>query len=383
MFRINGAEFEATAAKVKKINERARKRGFTGRITLDAQQVVVESTDEFGFQRTEIWFDVELGGEAPSYNGWTFQATLAWDEAAGLVVRSAPGADPINRAQLQENHCDHCDTARFRKETYVVRNIETSEQLQVGSTCIKDFLGWTGSIVFFNEDALGQELFDGFGAGPDRVGTQYAMAVAWALIKLDGYKPASSYGATTKGDVLDVLFPPKFPDLARRIELARIQDLAAEAMDRAAECIAWVLSDDFAGASDYVQNLKNVVGADSVSFGNIGILASAPQAWARWQEKTLIREAEAKQVSNWLGPVGERLTFTATVKAISYIPSTFGTTVLYSMLDAAGNVIKWFASREALGDEIGETFTLKATVKAQDTFKDVKQTLVTRAKVLA
>jgi hypothetical protein len=383
MFRINETNYQATVAKVQKINQRAQKRGFTGHITLDAQQVVVESQDEFGFGRTEIWFDVELGGEAPSYNGWTFQATLAWDEAAGLVVRSAPGADPIDRDQLQEGFCAHCRTDRFRKETYVVRNVETGDQLQVGSTCIKDFLGWTGSIVFLDTDALGEELgFGSYGGAADRVGTQYAMAVAWALIKLDGYKPASGSNST-KGDVLDVLFPPKVPDLARRIELARIQTLAAEAKDQAAACIAWVLSDDFAGTSDYVQNLKNVVGADSVSFGNIGLLASAPQAWARWQQKTLIREAEAAQVSNWLGPVGQRLTFTATIKAITFIPSEWGTTVLYSMLDAAGNVIRWFASREVLGDEVGETFTLKATIKAQDTFKDVKQTLVTRAKVQA
>jgi hypothetical protein len=384
MFRINETNYQATVAKVQKINQRAQKRGFTGHIILDAQRVVVESLDEFGFDRTEIWFDVELGGEAASYNGWTFQATLAWDEAAGLVVRSAPGADPVDRSQLEPNHCDHCRTDRFRKETYVVRNVETGEQLQVGSTCIKDFLGWTGSIVFLDTETLGEELgFGGYGGAADRVGTEYATAVAWALIKLDGYKPASSYGSTTKGDVLDVLFPPKVPDLARRIELARIQALAAEAKDQAAACIAWVLSDDFTGASDYVQNLKNIVGADSVSFGNIGLLASAPQAWARWQQKTLIREAEAAQVSDWLGDVGKRITFTATVRAITYIPGDFGTTVLYSMLDAAGNIIKWFASREALGDQVGETYTLKATIKAQDTFKDVKQTLVTRAKVQA
>jgi hypothetical protein len=40
MFRINETNYQATVAKVQKINQRAQKRGFTGHITLDAQQVV-------------------------------------------------------------------------------------------------------------------------------------------------------------------------------------------------------------------------------------------------------------------------------------------------------------------------------------------------------
>ncbi len=380
-YRLNEAEYAATLAKVEKINDRADRRGFTGRIELTAKQVAVESIDEFGFERTEIWVEVDLAGDPPCYNNWVFLATLDWDEHAGLIVRTAPGAPDIDREPLTENHCDHCKTIRHRNQTYLVRHKETGQQMQVGSTCMKDFLGWTGSIVFMDIESLSQELGFGYGSGmPDSMGTQYAMAVAWALIKLDGYKAASSYGSCTKNDVVDVLWPPRTMDQARRNELARIRDLADEAMERAAECIAWVLSDDFGGVGNYAQNLKAVVGAGQVSMRNIGLLASAPQAWARWLNNTLIR-TEA-QTSNWLGAAGDKVTVTATINAITFIPGTYGTTVLYSLQDEAGNVIKWFASREALGDKVGEVVTLKAAIKALDTFKDVKQTIITRAKVI-
>jgi hypothetical protein len=375
---INEESYQATLAKVEKINARAEKRGFTGLIELVAKPVTIEVIDEFGFERTEFWIEAELTGEPPCYNGWTFLATLDWDQHAGLIVRSAPGAPTVDRAPLTENTCAHCGTLRNRNETYLVRNIETGEQVQVGSSCIKDFLGWAGSIVFLDLEAVSNELgFFGAGSGlPDFVGTQYAMAVAWALIKLNGYKPSRSYGAT-KEAVMDVLWPPRSMSNERRAELARIRDLANEAMERAGECIAWILSEDFGGQSDYVRNLKAIAGARSVSMRNIGLLASAPQAWAKSQQQTLIKQ---NPTSNWLGEPGQRLVITATISSIQFLDKEFGTVVLYSLRDEAGNVIKWFASREALGDKVGETVTIKATIKALETFRDVKQTVITRAK---
>lgn len=384
MVRINEAELRATQAKVKKINDRAIKRGFTGSFTLTSELVKVTTTDEFGFERTDVWHDVTLTGEAPSYNGWTFMATLDWDAAAGLIVRTAPGVELVDRTNLKEEWCDHCKTNRYRKATYVVRNDETGEQLQVGSTCMKDFLGWTAGIVFLSVDEVTQELgFGSFSHVSDYVDTRYALAVAWALITVNGFQPSSSFGRTTKGDVLDVCWPPRGLSPQRRAELATIRELAAEAMARADECRQWILSDQFAGKNDYVLNLKAVVGGEYVSMRNIGLLASAPQAWARWQNDTLIREAEKEQVSEWIGKVGDKVTFTGTIRAINFLDGgQYGTVTLYTLRDVDGNIVKWFASRAALGEKTGEQVTLTAKVKDLATYKDIKQTVVTRAKLV-
>jgi hypothetical protein len=381
MVRINSTELQATRAKLTKINDRAAKRGFTGRLDLTVERVEVTKTDDFGFQRTEIMFDVALTGEAPKHNGWTFVATLDWDLYAGLITRTAPGTDPIDRNTLQEGWCDHCRTNRQRNETYLVRH-EDGRQLQVGSSCIKDFLGHQASIVFLGTEEIGEELgFGGFGSSlPDAVSTEYAMAVAWALIKLDGYKPASSFGATTKGDVIDVLWPPRGLTMKRREELARIRELADEAMVRAKGCIAWVLN-DMTGTGDYVTNLKAIVGADYVTSRNIGVLASAPQAWAKALHRTLIEKSAT--ISNWIGAEKDKVTFTATVNDIRYTASDFGSMTLYTMQTPEGDVVKWFSSAGTLGDKPGVTFTLKATIKALEEFRGVKQTLITRAKIVA
>lgn len=380
--RINKAEYEATVDKVAKINARAIKRGFTGRLEVVATQVEVKTKDLYGMRRTEVFYDTDITGEAPKYAGWEFLAILDWDTASDLIVRAAPGVENIDRSLLTRDQCDHCGTHRQRKNIYLVRNVETGLQVQVGSSCIKDFLGHDTNIVFLDRDGV-EAMADlgsyGLGA-PDTFGTQYVLAIAWALIKLDGFRPANSFGSTTKGDVLDVLTPPRNMTPDRRAELARIRDLAHEAMDRAQECLAWVLSDDFKGDSDYVTNLKVIAASDHVGLGGVGLLASAPQTWARWQEKTLIKETE-KLPSNWVGAVGDKLTFTATIKSIRHIPGDYGTKTLYTMRTEAGDIVKWFCSgRNDLGDQVGRQVTFKATVKAHDTFRDIKETLVTRAK---
>lgn len=381
-FRISQAEYQATVNKVARINARAIKRGFTGRLEVVAAPVEVKTKDLYGMRRTEVYFDTEITGDAPKYGGWEFLATLDWDTADDLVVRAAPGVEGINRTLLTRDQCDHCGTHRQRKNIYLVRNVETGLQVQVGSSCLKDFLGHDTNVVFYSEDDIIGDLGSGATAcSPDTFSTEYVLAIAWALIKLNGYKPASSFGSTTKGDVLDVLMPPRNMPMDRRAELNRIRDLAEEAMDRAQECLAWVRSDDFSGDSDYVTNLKVIAASEHIGLGGVGLLASAPQTWARWQEKTLIRATEASKPSNWVGTVGDKMTFTATIGSIRNIPGDFGTKTLYTMRTDDGNIIKWFCSgRNDLGDQVGRRVTVKATVKAHDTFREIKETLVTRAK---
>lgn len=381
MVRITAAELNATRAKIAKINERAVRRGFTGHIDLSVERVEVKDIDEFGFERTMVMFDVALSGDAPKIEGWTFLATLDWDEHAGLITRVVPGAQvTIDRDGLKPEWCDHCKTRRHRNSTYLVRH-DDGRQLQVGSTCIKDFLGWAANVVVLYADDVASELgFGGFGGSmPDAVGTDYALAVAWALIKLDGFKPASSWGTTTKGDTIDVLWPPYPMKPERKAELARIGTLANEAMERAAEIRAWVIN-EMPGTNEYATNMKAVLGADFVTIRNIGLLASAPQAWMKAQAATLVRKAET--TSTWLGKEKERITFTATINDIRWIPGDWNTMTLYTLQDVEGNIIKWFASRDALGDKPGVTVKLLATVKKHEEYKGVKQTLVTRAKVL-
>ena len=68
--------------------------------------------------------------------------------------------------------------------------------------------------------------------------------------------------------------------------------------------------------------------------------------------------------------------------SVREIEGQFGSTWLISFEDSVGNSLKWFASRkpEVLdGDSHeGETFKVSGRVKKHDTYKDRRQTLLTR-----
>src|SRR6478609_3384778 len=133
-YQITRAQYAATVAKVDQANARAAKKGLSGRVTIEGTTVLVTEKDEYtGIDRTFEMVNVELSGDAPKYDGWTFLAILDWDSEAGLVVRSAPGIKLVDRTNLVEGKCDHCKTNRQRNDTYLLRH-DDGRTVQVGST---------------------------------------------------------------------------------------------------------------------------------------------------------------------------------------------------------------------------------------------------------
>lgn len=391
--RIDPFQLAETTAKIEKINARAAKKGLAGSLTMTADEVIEVEVDEVTKIRTErVMYDVKIQGNAPAYNGWEFVAKLDWDANAGLIVRSIPGAVAVDRESLTEGWCDHCRTTRQRLVTYVVRNQESGQQIQVGSSCLKDFTGQYTTIAFPELKGDDDEEGGFFGGRGEREYSPLTvLAVAWACVKLEGFKPAGSYGSTTKGDVMTALSPSKSKH--DREWAAKIAPLADEAAEKAAKLLAWILSDDFSGTTDYVLNLKAVAAGKMVSARNVGILASAPQTWAKSLERSLVREREASVYagSEYVGTApdkekgvkGSRETLTVTIKAIRYLDNDWnGSTTLYTMITDEGNVVKWFASNDILGEEIGARFVIKGTVKAHKEWEGMKSTSLTRCAIV-
>lgn len=119
----------------------------------------------------------------------------------------------------------------------------------------------------------------------------------------------------------------------------------------------------------------------------------------------MVRREAQRQValhSEHQGEVGEKITATLTVVAIIRIVDKYAhvyrgqptpTKPVYKFTDERGNVFAWFASSYqakvnadgtfGVNDlwEVGDTFTVEATVKKHDEYEGIKQTVITRAKV--
>jgi hypothetical protein len=389
--RLSSEQFEATAEKIEKLNERAARKGLAGTVGIAYRTVEETEENALGFEVTKVYYETAITGDAPKFNGWRFIATLDFDENAGLVVRTFPGVESVDREELRAGWCGHCKTTRRRTRSFLVRNDETGEQVQVGSSCIKDFTGWAGNVAWLETSKVRETVGEGGGVDfAPEYSPESVLAVAWACVKAFGYRRAGEDGSTGSM-VYTVLYP--HPKSSKDKAFAeKMRPLAKEAKERGADILAFLLSDDFAGNSEYVRNLKNVAAGKRVSRRYVGLLASAPQAWARHNEQTLIRKARAEKPSEWIGTApdkdkgikGDRITFTGVIETIRFIYGDYGTTTLYQLRDElSGALVKWFASSSALGDVEGNRVTIKGTVKAHDEYQGLKSTVLTRCTLLA
>lgn len=379
-FYLTPAELALTRAKLDKINARAAKKGLSGALTLDVVKVE-RTTQENGFTITEIGYNATITGDAVKYNGWEFVARIDVLESGTALISYAPSAPRLPEAQekdvtvsVESATCDHCATTRRRNAYYVVTDSQGVKV--VGSTCIKDFLGWEGSFAFITETDIEKELRDSLAPGSSTYSVETVLGLAWASTMVFGFIRSGETGATA-----DTVRSALGRDKTATETRAMLQHAEGEATKKAAQVRAWILSDAFSSTSDYASKLKTLAAEESVAPRHIGMLASAPAAWMRAQEKEV--EQASAPTSQALGTIKEKLEFTGTIKSIRYIESMYGVTTLYTLVTPDGNVVKWFSSTRALGTDEGVVFTLRGTVKAHEEWKGQTQTVVTRCKILS
>lgn len=395
---LNLAQFVATQAKIAKINERAAKRGLSGHLEVVEHergmrkvcdhhaQAPCEAFGEFGHHHEE-YVTVSIEGEAPKHNGWTFAARVDRLGDASYTLATAPGVEYVSREGIVLGHCDHCSTNRARKTTYVLRN-EQGEQVQVGSTCIKDFLGWEGNIAWLDAPAeIDDEWLGGgsFYAAPQfKVDT--VLQVAIASVRDRGFVSTQVYSQQSTRSHVALVFDSRLTRKEEIEEQARLVALSHEvSRDDVQALRSFLLSDDFAGQSSYVENLKAIAAEEFIGSAQFGLLASAPQAYAK--HLGTVAERAAKKASEWLGAEGQKVTTTITVEKIintgSYSYAGPDTYLIIGRTED-GEIVKTFTtagwSREV---EVGHTVTLTATVKKHETYEGTKQTSITRAKKVA
>jgi hypothetical protein len=378
---LTPGEYAATVAKIAKINDRAAKRGFTGRLVVEGQREVKVSADRLtGFEVREVVYNTRVTGEAPSYGGYTFLARI--DRVGeSFVISTAPGVEHVERSLVHAGECDHCGFNRQRNNTYLVRNDSTGETVNVGSTCIKDFLGWDASVVFFSDSDI--EVEQGGSYVERQFSVDTVLAYAFSAIRAHGWVARSSYEGRPTADLVSLAL---FGGRMSERDLADVRALHAhvEEATAAVEAIkGYILSDAFNGSSTYVDNLKVLVAQEAVTARQFGLLASAPQAYLRSMEKAAEKKAaEAQTPSEWVGAVKGKVEVTGTIEAVRYIDGNYGTTLLYTILGEDGNLYKWFSSNWALGEETGVKVHITGTVKAHDEYNGTKSTVLTRCKAI-
>jgi hypothetical protein len=254
-----------------------------------------------------------------------------------------------------------------------------TDQIAVGRTCLREFLGIDDpkSIVaraqFFEElRSIEEDDLLNYGGSNPYVQLHEVLQYAAANIRLNGYvskakQQETGYMTTGETVMMNINNVPGFNELESN----------KDDKGWATKTVEFFRSQDNFG-NDYMDNLRVILRQDIIKKEHVNLAASAVIT----AQRQLAPKEEAKE-SNFVGEVKQRLRGLSLMleKIIFLGHGSFGPSYLHLMKDADGNVFSWITGNKIEKAE-GEQIKLDATVKQHKVYNDVKQTVLTRAKQL-
>ena len=384
---------EFLEAKLNDLNKKANKLGCSPiKITSQFDHVLYEHNTpdgpdyrkEKGPHATGVtlrMFKVELDGETPKYAGWRFVAALYITEK-GNIINTVPGYEQL-LVQYKDftNVCQHCNTKRNRKETFVLEH-EDGRQMVVGRSCIKDFLGhaspsdllsWA-SLMFEVTgllDADEEELFK-YPREKMTFDLELWLTKACAEIRENGFI------SKKMGDEKNIV-PTAFivyNCFTTYVDDNKIEHLP-EDEEKAKAVVEWMKAIP-ADASNFYSNIRVIAELGYVEFKTTGIATYAVQGYTDWYVQKIAKPATA---SKPVGVKDQRIALKGVRVLRTHVyESSFcdGFKCIHTMQDAEGNTLVWFASAGGTWLEAGQVYDIKATVKDHKIYRDEMQTVVNR-----
>jgi hypothetical protein len=394
-FVIATSRLSALENKVAILNRRATKLALTPVALVKSAPRLVELSIKRGTRTPElVWVevvDVTLSLEVPKLAGWRFVCTVQ-HTPEGNILCKVPGNDATDLAEYRQGpaRCEHCSLPRDRKDTYVVIN-DAGSLRQVGKSCLADFTGagttpealaqtaeWltTAAELFETPDESNLDADDDGGTyGSSGLGLDlflgFVVAVSDKLGFVSRKQADERLCQSTAAIALDCAEPAAGEEPIVREPSEQDIEFAKAAREFAKSIVP---------ASDFDHNLRTIALADGVLYRNLGIAAYIVQHY----RKHLTVQAEAKVAaapSEYFGQLGERLRkVSLTYLGSASFDSQYGTTFIHRFQAEAGIAI-WKTSNDG-GFNVGDTFTADATVKEHTVWRDIRQTALTRVKVL-
>ena len=355
-------------------------------------EVFKELKDENGKTYNARFVLVEAEGTAV-INDWEFIAEVDHTEKGNIIT--GVGVEVPERYYISKPVCEHCNSNRYRKNTYIVRNKATGEFKQVGKSCLKDFTHGMSAEAVTQYMSLFDTLIEGEAPEPGchiqhYISTTEYLSYVAETIKHFGFTRSSDEGVSTASRAIDFydaahgrLFPREYmEDLRYKMREIGFDIESQSTVKLVSDSLAWIAEQD--ESSNYIHNLKTACSLEYITGNTFGLLASLFPAYDRDLEKAAKRKAiqDAESCSEYVGEVKDRITVKVrSVKCVTSWETDFGITHIYKIIGEDGNVYTWKTGK-FIDEEVSDML-ITGTVKAHTEFRGIKQTELTRCRVAA
>lgn len=376
---------------VAKINRKLSKAGEDAVVFSVGEPYLIEYTERIdkrdplqgSFKKERRVVDVEVEGKY-QISGFEIVAVLEYSELNNMSVVYQIEDCEIPEIYFTRTACDHCNSSRRRLHTVLLRNIETGEFKQVGKACLKDYLGcdieqYASYLAFFKtfEDLCEMSV----DAVEERFGISAVLTASVETVLLQACAFVRTEGFHSKKEVREREIITESESEIRATSERVIDALMEhnlltvtnEDKEMKEELITYIdsLNDD----EIYNVNVKNLIKNKKIELKFISMLIGTIGRFLASRREV---KAATESLSSYIGEIGERIEFTATPKLIYSADSDYGIFRIYQFMKGE-DVIIWKTSKELEEKEM----TFKGTVKSHQEFKGIKQTEITRAKVVA
>ena len=383
---LSADDLAATRQKLARIAARAARKGFAGAIDLHAVPATRTHTPAPGAPPVTIHgFDVTITGEPPRFAGWRLLAAV--DKVGdSVVLRYLPGVEQnIPNDTVRPGECDHCHTRRPRTKVLLAEHDTTGERKQVGSSCLKDFLGWSTLPVILTTDELRDQLAASHGGRSGDLDLASVLTYSWAVIAAHGWTPssaASQHRMATR-DLVSTAIHAR-PGSAKI--LASIRPHLDEGRRMAPQIID-TLTEAFTEPTGYQANLSAILQAGQVAPRHLGLAVSAVSAYLRITQQQAARDERAgrRATLDFAGEVGEKVTLTGTITVLLHVDGFTWNSPSRRLiiLDCETSVAKMVTGASWAYDvERGDEITVTGTIRKHEDWHGTPQTLIVRPKLI-
>ena len=377
-FKIPEVNLDWVKEKLEKLNKRA--------IKLDCLPITLTVLGEEYIEKqgkTVKYLNIEIEGEAPIVNGWSFAATIIHEDGGNIFKKNPSFVNliPEHYRTAESTNCDHCNTQRYRKDTYILYN--GVEWKQVGRSCLKDFLGHIAperiaqwAEIIMDIDGVFSDCTEERGyRAPQYDPLIEVLTTAAYLVRNVGYKSrkkVSEEGGCSTGDMVNN-FLHDFKALHEWIkDYGAIQEVDKE---MAMKVIIWASNLEVTLDNDYLWNLNRIALNEWVQTRLIGIASSMIIAYRKAMEPKELPLEDA-----YYGVEGDKFETEAKFLHEIIFETQWGVTHVYKFV--IDNKLVVWKTGTALKFVVGEIVKIKGRIKAHSVFRDKKQTMVERVKVL-
>lgn len=363
-FIIHASNKNAFEEKVTKLNSKAHKLG------LEFYQYFYDKSYE---ENNENYLPVYISGPLlVKADGWEFIASLTHLTNEDCLIFPISNKSMPDIYKTSGSACEHCNQNRKRNQTYILYNESKDKYMQVGSSCLKDFIDG------FNIDSIDKNLdfvsktyetlneFKNKNTGEPTF--NLPVFIAKTIVEID----RNGWVAKSKSDG-----ESRHPTCLNVINDYDNLTYTNDQLDKALDIIRYVenLPEEKTRDNSYLTNIQTIAKLNFVQYRTIGLASSMVSVY------NFNNKPKQENNSKFVGEIKERKIFNLSFKRGTSYGTDYGMTNIYTFEDKDSNVFVWRTTTYNEFEKDKE-YKIKGTVKLHNVYKKINQTELSRCEVI-